>query len=202
MSLLEQMTTGQKIGLGTLVVALGAVAYLAGGLGQPPLEEQTPVAPPTAASTTTTGTSLDLSDEVQPWVVDVVGAVVRPGLVQVAKNSRVIHVIEAAGGLMPDADRSRINMAQRVSDGMQIIVPRVGENIEPTSDTGMPAAPLSINRATAEELQRLPGIGPTIASRIVEERQRRNGFRSLEELLEVAGISQSKFNQILPLISL
>ena len=147
-------------------------------------------------------------------VVDVVGAVARPGLHELPAGSRVADAVAAAGGLMAEADRMRLNLAEPLSDGSRLWVPAVGESVGPevvpiTSGTGDPAgdgtsdglgaAPVNLNRADAAALQQLPGIGPSLAAAIVEHRQRSGPFSTVDELVAVSGIGPVKLEQIRPL---
>ena len=147
-------------------------------------------------------------------VVDVVGAVARPGLHELPAASRVADAVAAAGGLMPEADRMRLNLAEPLSDGSRLWVPEVGEAVAPevvpaTAGTGdrdgngagglRGATPVNLNHADEAALQQLPGIGPSLAAAIIEHRQRTGRFATVDELVEVAGIGPVKLEQIRPL---
>ena len=146
-------------------------------------------------------------------VVDVVGAVVRPGLHELPVASRVADAVEAAGGLTAEADRMRLNLAEPLIDGSRLWVPAVGEAAGPdvvavtagsgagggTGGDGRPAAPLNVNTAGAAALEELPGIGPALAAAIVDHRQRHGPFAAVDELVEVSGIGSAKLEQIRPL---
>ena len=144
-------------------------------------------------------------------VVDVVGAVARPGLHELPTGSRVADAVEAAGGLTADADRMRLNLAAPLADGSRLWVPAVGEAIAPevvTATVGTGAdgvgdggisALLNVNTASASALEELPGIGPSLAAAIVDHRQRHGPFTTVDELTEVSGIGSVKLEQIRPL---
>ena len=147
-------------------------------------------------------------------VVDVVGAVARPGLHELPAASRIADAVEAAGGLTADADRMRLNLAEPLSDGSRLWVPAVGEGTGPevvpltagTSDAGRvgagggrAGARLNVNTADAVALEELPGIGPALADAIVEHRRRSGPFATVDELVEVSGIGPTKLEQIRPL---
>lgn len=134
-------------------------------------------------------------------VVYVSGAVNKPGIYRVAPDSRVIDAINAAGGLALGADANRINLAQAIRDGMQVHVPVVGAPATPAS-TAAEAGKVSLNAADAGELEKLPGIGPVLAQRIVEYRKTNGPFRDIGELKKVNGIGDSKYNQIKDKITL
>ncbi len=106
--------------------------------------------------------------------VDVAGAVTRPSVVTVAPGDRVIDAIELAGGLTPDADAAAVNLSRRLVDQDHIVVPRLGER----------APPLDVNRATAAELEALPGIGPVYAAAVVEARESGGAFTTTDDLVE------------------
>ena len=142
-----------------------------------------------------------------PISVHVAGAVGSPGVVEVPRGSRVIDAIAAAGGLAAGADESDINLAAFVEDGMKIEVrPAVAAN--PTGAvTGSPASTaastqkVDINTATQAELERLPGIGPTIAGRIIEYREANGPFEKIGDIVRVSGIGPSTFDTIKDLIT-
>jgi competence protein ComEA len=125
--------------------------------------------------------------------VSVVGLVARPGLVRLRSGSRVADAIEAAGGLLPEADPASVNLAAVVTDGQQIAVGVPGAASD--GGGGAPAAGdpggLVNNTATAAELDGLPGIGPVLAQRIVDHRSSSGPFGSVEELDDVPGIGPS-----------
>lgn len=131
--------------------------------------------------------------------VHVAGAVRRPGLYRAAEGMRVAAALERAGGPLEDADLTAVNLAARVQDGQQIVVPEHGG--APAADAGLGGAdagggstgvPLSIGTATVEQLEQLDGIGPTLAARIVEHRQAKGGFSTLDQLAEVEGIGEQR----------
>ena len=139
--------------------------------------------------------------------VDVAGAVVAPGLVELEDGARVDDALEMAGGLASDADTSGINRAAKLTDGQKVYVPRVGEAVADTSQAGEgaassadPAAPnqglISINTASEAELDALPGVGPSTAKAIVEDRERNGAFSTLEDLMRVSGIGEKKFEKM------
>ncbi len=139
------------------------------------------------------------------WV-HVAGAVRRPGLYRVDADARAGEAVDAAGGLARRADLRAVNLASTVRDGQQIIVPARGERpaappaATSTPGTGHPgnagAAKLSLATATVEQLDALDGIGPTLAQRIVQWRDAHGGFRSVEQLREVEGIGEKRFESL------
>lgn len=149
------------------------------------------------------------------FVVDVVGAVRHPGVVSLPGTARVIDAVGAAGGALPNADLERINMAAHLVDGMRIAVPRRGVPTDPAGPTGdngavggsgdgatpTPGAPLDLNAATQAQLEALPGIGPSLAQAIIQERDREGGFHSVDDLRRVRGIGDVRFAQLRPLVT-
>lgn len=129
--------------------------------------------------------------------VHVIGAVARPGLVALAAGTRVIDAIAAAGGMTAEADRAGLNLAERVTDGQQLRVPRVGEaGVKPGGnsgggDSGGGTSKINVNQATVAELDTLPRIGPALAQRIIDYRTANGPFRSLADLGKVAGIGDA-----------
>lgn len=124
-------------------------------------------------------------------VVQIDGAVARPGVYRLPPGSRLADALAAAGGLREDADASGVNRARQLRDGERVSVPSAAQ----TAAAHTPAAPgpgsgglVDLNSATATVLETLPGIGPVLARRIVEHRAFRGGFQRLEDLLQVRGV--------------
>lgn len=134
-------------------------------------------------------------------MVDVAGAVKSPGVYELPANSRVIDAIAAAGGTVAHADTSDINLARIIKDGEQVYVDLVAVS-NPSVQGGSvkrivkkKSGPININRATAGELDSLPGIGPVLASRIIDYRKANGPFVTVDDLQKVSGIGVSKFAQ-------
>jgi competence protein ComEA len=127
--------------------------------------------------------------------VHVAGAVRRPGLYRLAEGSRVAAALERAGGPTRRADLASVNLAARVEDGQQIVVPRPGTRPASggASGSGDGRTKISLASATVEQLDQLDGIGPTLAKRIAEYRDEHGGFRSVDELKQVEGIGEKRF---------
>ncbi len=128
-----------------------------------------------------------------PLLVHVVGRVVAPGLVELPAGSRVADALTAAGGPLPDADVAALNLAAPVQDGEQVRVPVPGE--APAVPAAGSAAAVTgsggsvdINRASAIDLQELPGVGPVLADRIVADREANGPFADVDDLERVSGI--------------
>lgn len=114
-------------------------------------------------------------------VVDVAGAIARPGVVRLPYGARVGDAIAAAGGVTPDADLTALNRAALLRDGARVYVPRLGETPPAGSAGSDSETKIDLNHATAAELEQLPGIGPATAGRIVRSRDQRP-FTKVEEL--------------------
>jgi competence protein ComEA len=127
-------------------------------------------------------------------VVHVAGAVRRPGLVRVRDGDRVGDAVKAAGGPARDADLNAVNLAARLADGQQVIVPSrtAGSAGGSSGATG----PISLGSATAEQLDGLDGIGPGLAEKIVAYRTEHGGFRSIDELGDVPGIGDKRLESL------
>ena len=135
--------------------------------------------------------------------VHVAGRVRRPGLVRLAAGSRVLDAVRAAGGATPGADLDAVNLARKLVDGEQVRIPARGQAVAapPAGVPGAQAAgPLDLNTATAEQLDTLPGVGEVTAGRIVAYRSA-HPFTSVDELLEVPGIGQRRFEQLKDLVT-
>ncbi|MER8043042.1 ComEA family DNA-binding protein [Streptomyces sp. NPDC094032] len=137
-------------------------------------------------------------------VVDVGGKVRRPGVLTLPAGSRVADALRAAGGARPGADVTGLNRARVLVDGEQVVVglPGAGASGQGAGLPGVPgpAQPLSLNAATVEQLDTLPGVGPVLARHIVEHRVEHGGFRSVAELREVNGIGERRFSDLEPLV--
>ena len=137
--------------------------------------------------------------------VHVVGEVVNPGIFMVQSQARLFDAIFAAGGFTKLADQSSINLAREVSDGEQIVVFATGSGGSIITGAGISGslangggsmqskALVSLNRASQLELESLPGVGPTLAGRMIDWRTANGGFKKKEDLLKVSGIGQKLF---------
>ncbi|MGO4755573.1 helix-hairpin-helix domain-containing protein, partial [Streptomyces sp. 2MCAF27] len=147
-------------------------------------------------------------------VVDVSGKVRDPGVHRLRSGSRVADALKAAGGTRPGADLSGLNRARVLTDGEQIVVgtppalPPTGSGPTATAGSGgaaggagsAPAGPVSLNSATVDQLDTLPGVGPVLARHILDYRTQHGGFRSVDELREVNGIGDRRFADLRPLV--
>ena len=126
--------------------------------------------------------------------VDVVGAVRRPGLYRLADGARVADAVTRAGGATAKAQLELVNLAARVADGEQVVVPRQGSGAVAAAagGSGAPSGPVHLNSATVEQLDELPGVGPVTAQKIVAYREAHGGFDSLDELDAVPGTGPAR----------
>jgi len=130
-------------------------------------------------------------EDVQP-TVSIVGAVQNPGVYTLPTGARVADALAAAGGALPGADLSGIDLAAPVGDAETLRVPFGGQEVAPV--LGSPVLRVSVNRASAAELEKVPGIGPELARRIVAYRP----YRSLDELTRVPGIGPRSLERLRP----
>jgi len=139
-------------------------------------------------------------------VVDIAGAVARPGVYQLSSNSRVNDLLVACGGLTRWANQRFVerdlNRARLISDGEKIYIPYVGEEIAGVVLSARSGSKININKAAAGELESLPGIGFAYASAIIEYRQDKGSFSSIEEIKNVPGIGEKTFEKIKDLITI
>lgn len=147
-------------------------------------------------------------DKTRKIFVHVGGAVRRPGLYLLAEGARVDDAVRAAGGVLEDADLDALNLAARVKDGDKILVPAKdaeGSNDAGGNDAGaahgQSGGLVNLNTASISDLDSLPGIGPALAQRILDFRERNGGFRTVEDLLEVPGIGSKKFEELRELVT-
>jgi competence protein ComEA len=135
--------------------------------------------------------------------ISVRGAVLSPGVFVLAPGSIVQDALQAAGGVLPSADTSRLNLAAPLSDGQEVRVPLQ----TPSPQGGTPAAGLpdegariNLNTATRSELESLPGVGPVLAQRIIDYRETHGPFQTVDELLNVKGIGTALMEKIRDLV--
>ncbi|WP_258050104.1 ComEA family DNA-binding protein [Streptomyces finlayi] len=140
-------------------------------------------------------------------IVDVSGKVRRPGIQHLPPGSRVADALRAAGGVRDGTDVTALNRARVLTDGEQVVVglpagpwsvggaPGAG-----TAEAAGPPAPVSLSTATVEQLETLPGVGPVLAQHIVDYRAEHGGYRSVDELREVNGIGDRRFEDLQPLV--
>jgi competence protein ComEA len=137
-------------------------------------------------------------------LVHVLGAVVRPGIVELAPGARVVDAVGAAGGLTAEADPGGVNLARSLVDGEQLVVPIVGAPPPaPAAGGGAPGdGRVSLNRADVAELDTLPRIGPALAQRIIDWREANGPFTDVAQLLDVAGIGDAVYSGLADLVTL
>jgi competence protein ComEA len=138
-------------------------------------------------------------------VVDVVGAVRRPGLYRLEQGSRIADALARAGGATPKAVLAQVNLAAPLADGEQVVVPKRGAAgaALPTSGAAGGAsstAPVQLSTATLEQLDTLPGVGPSTAQKILDYRQKHGAFSSVDELDAVPGIGPKRLDQLRDLV--
>jgi competence protein ComEA len=212
-----------------VVLAVGVrylIAQHGGGSGsQGVVLTQPSAAAPASASAAGggTGTSSSAEPSAAPdLVVDVCGAVARPGVYHLPAGARVCDLLDAAGGATAQAELAAVNLAAKLTDGQQVAVPKRGQSAPVTgaggSGTGTggsgagaggaaaagpsaASAPVNLNLATAEQLDALPGVGPSTAQKIIDYRTANGSFRSVEDLKNVSGIGDAKFEALKDLVT-
>lgn len=130
--------------------------------------------------------------------VHLVGAVNKPGIYRVPEGSRVYELLEMGEGHTEEADLSMVNLARPLYDGEQVFIPRYGD----PGPSNQGESKININKATAEELSSLPGIGLVRAAAIVEHREKYGYFADITELMDVSGIGDGIFNSVEDLITI
>lgn len=205
------------------VVLAGIVAFVLLAPTEEPAE--LPAGDPVAASSTAGAGPGPASSAPTEITVHVVGAVVRPAVVQLPHASRVADALTAAGGPTGDADTSAINLARVLTDGEQIVVPVHGEDAPapgaaPAAPAAPPAAPpapgappagpgpdppgqalVNINTADAAGLDTLPGVGPATAEAIITHRTEHGPFATVDELIDVPGIGEATLARLRDLVT-
>lgn len=195
------MTIGDRIAVAALATALlavglGAWLVLAAGAAPAPAEVLDPFGEPS-------GSAVVVSSEAV--VVDVEGAVLRPGIIELPTGSRVADAIEAAGGYGPHVDLTaaagQVNLAAVLRDGQQIVVPLAGGSTTGGSGNGGAGGLVDLNTATPEALDALPGIGPVTVQKIVAARTEQP-FSSLEEMVTRKVLTNAQVDKIRDLVTL
>lgn len=153
------------------------------------------------------------TEEKNQIIVHITGAIKKEGVYKLEENSRITDLVNLAGGLKEDANMSKINLASKLEDGMKINIPSINDPnqnneinqnnidinnniIEDNKTNNKLKSKININTATKEELDTLPGIGEATAEKIIEYRKKNGKFSNIEELKEVSGIGDSKFENI------
>jgi competence protein ComEA len=189
-----------RAGVRALAVVAAVVVLIAGGLAWWSRPRPEPVLP----QLTTPAIAVASPTAPAELVVAVTGQVHEPGLVRLPPGSRVADAIEAAGGLLPEADVDHLNLARKLTDGELVAVgvpPPPGEPAGPAGGEPGGAAKVNLNSATAEQLQTLPGIGPAMAQRIIDHRATHGPFSSVDQLREVSGIGEVRFAELRDLVT-
>jgi len=181
------------------------------GSSVPPVAAATS-APTGAASADATTTTPDPAAEL---VVHVAGAVVMPGVQRLPPGARVVDAVVAAGGFAVEAHADAVNLAAPLSDGDRVYVPRLDDAVivpvgvtgaadprDAPGDAGGTTGPVSINTASADQLDELPGVGPATAAAIVRHREEHGPFAAIDDLGDVTGIGPVKLESLRPLVVL
>lgn len=207
----RRATPRVRIAVGAAVVLfVGAVAVAAllsvSASGGGTQERILPDVEGSSASAVEAGSATDV--EAPPLLVHVLGAVVAPGLVELAPGARVVDAVAAAGGFTPDADPAGVNLARPVADGEQLVVLAVGQ--APPAAPAVGGGPggagadgvVHLNAADVAALDTLPRIGPALAQRIIDWRDANGPFTSVDQLLEVAGIGDAVYSGLVDRVAL
>lgn len=185
-----------------VVLLLGAaVASLLLSVGTGSADSPEPAPPPVFTPAPAPTTTISMIS------VHAAGAVRQPGLHRVPTGSRVADLIEIAGGVDDSIDIDRINLAAPVADGERVYLPRRGESVPVPAQSapapggpGQSTGPLDLNTATQQQLEALPGIGPSTAAAILSARSVSGRFTSVEDLLDVRGIGMARLEQLRGLV--
>lgn len=180
------------LALVALLVIVAVAKHAHHGRASPPALVVAPLAGTTAAGAGSTAPG--------GVVVDVAGAVRRPGVYTLARRDRVVDAIARAGGLTAHADRTAVNLAAPLADGEQVVVATRGAGAGAGGSASTGAGPVSLSSATAEQLDALPGIGPVTAEKIVAYRQQHGPFTSVAGLDAIPGIGAARIAELQGLV--
>jgi len=200
------------VALALVVAGLGARYLLASHAGAAPAGQGVLALASSAPTASWSPTASTTPAEV---VVYVCGAVRRPGVYHLGADARVADLLEAAGGASAKAELQGVNLAARLTDGEQVVVPKEGAPVvagatgagatgsggATGSAGGTASAPVDLNTATLEQLDALPGIGPATAQKIIDYRTANGGFKTVDDLKNVSGIGDAKFADLQPLVT-
>ena len=190
---MPELSRTQVVVYGAIAVALllvGARAIRAEGAAEPGFA----VAP---AGESGSGGSFSLSGQASDLVVHVTGAVARPGVYRLPAGSRVNDAVKRAGGAAAKAELEAVNLAARLADGQQVVVPERGAaGVVAAPGGGAEEGPISLGTATVEQLDTIDGIGPLTAQDIIEFRDQHGGLASVEQLDQVSGIGPATMESL------
>jgi competence protein ComEA len=180
------------------VVVYGAVAVALLLVGARALRSEGSDGAATAASASasTSSAGFSVSSSGGDVVVDVAGAVRRPGVYRLPAGARVVDAIGRAGGAEGDAMLEGINRAARLADGQQVVVPERGPGGSVATAAVSEDGPIGLGGATAEQLETIDGIGPVTAAKILEYRDQHGGLSSVDQLDQVSGIGPATMESL------
>lgn len=148
-----------------------------------------------------------VEEEEETIKIHIAGAVVNPGIIEITENARISDAIEKAGGLTNEADITNVNLAYQIKDAQKIYIPNIygekeaqiviseaGEGV--LGENKQESTTININNATQTELETLPGIGPSTALKIIKYRKEKGTFKQIEDIKQVEGIGEAKFESI------
>jgi competence protein ComEA len=168
---------------------------------------------PAVPSSPSSSPSAEATQDGEPLVAYICGAVRRPGVYRLEPGSRVADLLARAGGACSGAQLEGVNLAAKLSDGQQVVVPKAGQAVAAgaagatgtsagsADSLAAPAAPVDLNTASLEELDALPGVGPSTAQKIVDYRTANGGFKSVDDLKNVSGIGDVRFAALKDLVT-
>jgi len=181
--------------LKALVVSLGVVGFIV-------YVATSSLMPAQKVFVQSSGSAKNVSVSSARIYVDVAGEVRKPGIYQLDSGSRVFDVVLLAGGFTAKANQASVNLARTLTDGEQLIVANKSQQGFGTASSNPASMLISLNQASEAELEQLPGVGPALAGRMIDWRSANGGFKTKEDLLNVAGIGDKLFAQIKDKVSL
>lgn len=147
--------------------------------------------------------STDGENQSDRVIIDMKGQIKQPGVYELSSDQRIVDAIQLAGGFLNEADKQKVNLAQKLTDEMVVYIPKVGEETEAMISPAGNANEnkINLNQATVEQLDSLPGIGPSRAADIVAHRETVGSFQQVEDLKEISGIGDKTYEKLKDLIT-
>jgi competence protein ComEA len=196
---MPELSRAQVVVYGAIAVALllvGARAIRGEGGGDSSYATDSFSSPDSGGGSSSSGGDFTVSGQAGDLIVDVTGAVGKPGVYRLPAGSRVNDAVERAGGPGPEAELEAVNLAARLADGQQVVVPERGPAGTAAVGAEPEEGPISLGTATVEQLDTIDGIGPVTAEDIIKFRDEHGGLSSVDQLDQVSGVGPATMESL------